>query len=227
MVCPYSISCPIRLQVWCCIFVRPCEHTSSVTCQARMIVCQDVIFSPKRYSSEPMLFHLISVMISSPAFRLSSAHDHGRHSGDSMRISSTTARLHSWLQPWCQVKHDQCPVCRSGGKLWSSPTHGSVNGSSPAVWLDLHRVRATSAQRRSSLGPVRARRLLTQAYDDDLQFFVPHLLKCGYFAGRRLARDRPPARSVNLVRRAHRPWRICLKVRAPDRTEMWLALRAF
>lgn len=93
--------------------------------------------------------------------------------------------------------------------------------------LDLHRVRATSAQRRSSLGPASARRLLTQAYDDDPQLFVPHLLKCGYFAGRRLARDRPPARSANLVRRAHRPWRICLKVRAPDRTEMWLAPTAF
>lgn len=107
------------------------------------------------------------------------------------------------------------------------PQHTAVSMARCFPWLDLHRVRATSAQRRSSLGPVRARRLLTQAYDDDLQFFVPHLLKCGDFAGRRLARDRPPARSANLVRRAHRPWRICLKVRAPDRTEMWLAPTAF
>lgn len=75
---------------------------------------------------------------------------------------------------------------RSTRKLWSSPTHGSVNGSSALPWLDLDRTDPAPVVVRSDA--VRTR-LLTQAYDD-LQLFVLEEPKCGYSAGRRLARVR-------------------------------------
>lgn len=76
-------------------------------------------------------------------------------------------------------------------KLWSSPTRGSVNGSSLSVaWFGL--ILSGTAFRPApfvSLGSTLARRLLTQAYED-LQLFVPELSKCGWSTGRTLAHVR-------------------------------------